>query len=1105
VHALVREAPVTARTTTLKGGDAGAYYVEKELGYYLDRGEPAGRWQGRGVPSLELGDTVDEESFLSLMAGEDPRTGRAIGTKHTAKTDRGFDVTCSAPKGVSVLFALGGGDVRREVLEAHDAAVGAMVDWIERHAHTRYRVNGQICTFDAEGVLVANFRHHTSRALDPQVHTHAVVVNRVMSPDGRWLALDARTIKKDQQTLSRLYHAGLRSEMTRRLGVRWNEPANGIAEIADIPTDVLREFSQRTEAIDRRIDEKVDGFIDTNDREPTLRERWRLEREAVLDTRPHKEDDHNPITLEENWLDRLHELGLTPDELVAEATRKERGLDRIDDQSRPRIADQALDALADQQSTWRAAEVVREVAAAVPTSVVMSADDLARWVDDLSDEIVRTRMVDLSWPAPETVPRRRDGRPITEPAVDRVLTTPDILAQEERLQKLAERRFGAGGVDHQIEAIEGLTPAQAQLATAVAGERQLVLAVGPAGTGKTTALRPAVEQLRREGRVVFGVAPSAAAAEVLAVDTGVDADTLDKLLIEHRLDRPPDHRYDLPTGSTVLVDEAAMVSTPKLAELFDLAEEREWRLVLVGDPMQFSAVGRSGMFGHLVDSFDAIELDRVHRFNHPWEAKASLRLRRGDPTVVEDYDEQGRLHGGTALRMRGAAVNAWWEAIERGETASLIAPTNAAVVELNNSAQWRRLDAGQIDPDGPTLEVGPYRLHIGDRVATRHNDRRLRTNRQLMVKNRDRWTIDAIHRDGSVTVTGRSGEIRLPREYVAEHVELAYAETSHASQGRTLDCSFLFLDGPTGAAGIYVPMTRGRETNEVFVAVRGEETPVDVVSEALSRTWIDRPAVAVRDELRPTVVDDDDDRVPAQPMPARELSRRFARFAEVRAEIQSADRQRQDEARERARAAHLQEEARRHLERLQHHLAASTQVVEDLDRPVVRHVHRSELAAARGQIEHVSREIELTEAKARSLEQAARPPAEGSLAVRVVAGQQERRKVELAEIERQLGQDAVARSTDDRVDAVVLAHVGPAPSNPAARALWDEAAGRLTQHRHAFGVTSTTLLGDKSCVVDDPACAASWHMASQANDRLARALGRQLTIEPPHRSRGLSR
>jgi len=1097
---------MTARTTTLKGGDAGAYYVEKELGYYLDRGEPAGRWQGRAVPRLQLGDTVDEETFLSLMAGEDPATGRALGTKHTDKTDRGFDVTCSAPKGVSVLFAVGGDDIRRHVLAAHDAAVAAMVDWIDNHAHTRYRVNGKIRTFDAEGILVANFRHHTSRVLDPQVHTHAVIVNRVASPDGRWLALDARTIKKDQQTLSRLYHSGLRAEMTRRLGVRWNEPANGIAEIADIPADVLREFSQRTEAIDRRIDEKIDRFEEANDREPTLRERWRLEREAVLDTRPRKEGNADPITLEENWQNRLLQLGLTSEELVTEAVARARPHRRIDDATRDRVVSEAVEALTEKQSTWRAAEVVREVAALVPTDVAMRAEDLTKWVDDVADEVVRTRLVDLSWPAPDDVPRRRDGRPITESAVDRVLTTPDILAEEERLQQLAERRFGAGGVDHQIDAIEDLTPAQAQLATAVAGDRQLVLAVGPAGTGKTTALRPGIEQLRREGRAVFGVAPSAAAAEVLAVDTGVDADTLDKLLIEHNLDRPPDHRYDLPDGSTVLVDEAAMVSTPKLAELFDLAERRDWRLVLVGDPMQFSAVGRSGMFGHLVDSFDAIELDRVHRFNHRWEATASLRLRRGDTTVVEEYEEHGRLRGGTSTRMRMAAVRGWWEAIQRGETASLTAPTNAAVVELNQAAQMKRLAADELDPDGPTLEVGAYRLHIGDSVATRHNDRRLRTNRQLMVKNRDRWTVDAIHRDGSVTVTGRSGEVRLPKEYVAEHVELAYAETSHASQGRTVDRSFLFLDGPTGAAGIYVPLTRGRESNEVFVAVRGEETPADVVSEALARSWIDRPAIALRDELTPPAIEDDgDERRTSQPMPARELCLRFGRYSDVRQEIHRAQFEREQDATERARAASRHEEAQRQMADLQLRIERSWRVLDDLDRPFTRHLHRSELAAARRQIDEGSARVQRLEVEVKALGRKARPRPETSPIALVLVKQEKQRQAELADIDRELADDAVVRAHAGLVDEVVLQHVGPAPSRPDVRALWDEAVGRISQHRESFGVTGTNLLGEKSRVVTEPAFAASWHVASQANDRLARALGRQLTIEPPHLSRGLSR
>src|SRR5690606_10187896 len=117
--------------------------------------------------------------------------------------------------------------------------------------------------------------------------------------------------------------------------------------------------------------------------------------------------------------------------------------------------------------------------------------------------------------------------------------------------------------------------------------------------------------------------------------------TIDKLLVEHSLDRPPDHRYDLPVGSTVVVDETAMVPTPRLAGLLELAERRQWRLAMIGDPLQFAAVGRSGMFGHLVDTFGAIELDRVHRFHHDWERQASLRLRRGDATVIDTYEQQG--------------------------------------------------------------------------------------------------------------------------------------------------------------------------------------------------------------------------------------------------------------------------------------------------------------------------------------------------------------------------------------------------------------------------------------------------------------------------------
>jgi len=176
--------------TTLKGADAGAYYVEQLPNYYLDSGEPRGIWLGDGARQLGVTGEVGDDAFLAVMAGMDPRQpDRDLGRRYDDKLVRGFDVTASAPKSVSVLWALGDEGVQRAVLDAHDTAVRELAGWIEAHADTRYRIGGEVAVVDAEGIVAAAFRQHTSRALDPQLHTHLVIANRVKSPDGRWLAL----------------------------------------------------------------------------------------------------------------------------------------------------------------------------------------------------------------------------------------------------------------------------------------------------------------------------------------------------------------------------------------------------------------------------------------------------------------------------------------------------------------------------------------------------------------------------------------------------------------------------------------------------------------------------------------------------------------------------------------------------------------------------------------------------------------------------------------------------------------------------------------------------------------------------------------------------
>jgi conjugative relaxase-like TrwC/TraI family protein len=1041
---------VTVRVTTLRGADAGLYYVEHLPNYYLEPGEPPGVWFGNGAATLGLGDVFDPDAFVAVMAGAYPYDpDRSLGGVYTEKSVRGFDVTCSAPKSVSVLFGLGDEYVRNEVTGAHDAAVSALAGWIEAHAHTRYRVGGEVCVLDAEGIVAARFRQHTSRALDPQVHTHLVIANRVQSPDGRWLALDARLIKKDQRSLSAIYHAGLRAELTVRLGVRWNVPVNGIAEIADIPQEVLAEFSSRTADVRERIEVKLDRFIDTMGREPTVRERWKLEREAAVDSRPAKADQIDATVLHDTWVAQTRALGHDPATLVADVIGQAIERHQVNEADRAVMIDEAMTAMGEKQSSWRPTELHRELGALVPTTTATTSAEIVEMLDDLSDRIVATRCVDLSKPVPEYVRLRKDGRPITESVLDRALTTQAILDQEQALIRWVDRRLLFDGLDNPEALTQSTRPmdaAQARAACAVAGHADIVFIVGPAGTGKTTALAPAVAQLHSEGRAVFGVAPSATAADVLSFETGVVADTVDKLLIEHRLARAPLPKFRLPVGTTLIVDEAGMIPTARLAELADLADVKGWRVVMVGDPMQFTSVGRGGMYGLLTDTFGAIELDRVHRFTHEWERHASLQLRDGNPDVADIYGDHGRLHGGTSGHMERAAINRWAQQRAEGRSVLLMAPTNETVERLNQRAQHHRIRHSELNPNGPHTTAGAYKLYAGDEIATRRNDRGLVTDRGEMVRNRATWTINTIHADGVVTATGKHGTIQLPAAYVGEHVELAYATTGMGAQGRTVDAAITVLDGPTDVRNLYVPMTRGRETNEAFITVTGEQTAVDVFAHCLALDWIDLPAHTRRAELnnqpahRPGLLDSHQlrDFFEHQHQIETALTSAEGRVVSVPGEIKQAQRERAD--------------AIDQIERADAKTAAARKVLDRYDRPLHRRKHTSEIHNANITIANAKVVIERAEETIDRADHRIAALKTHLVEARAVLADRAPLDSTLAAVDQQLSDDLRIRTrivSLEQPDHIVNI-IGERPALGSAAREWDHVAGQLDRHLDAY-------------------------------------------------------
>ena len=180
-----------------------------------------------------------------------------------------------------------------------------------------------------------------------------------------------------------------------------------------------------------------------------------------------------------------------------------------------------------------------------------------------------------------------------------------------------------------------------------------------------------------------------------------------------------------------------------------------------------------------------------------------------------------------------------------------MANSTDTVAQLNRLAQHTRIRIGELDPDAPRMRGGDGWILVGDEVVTRRNDRTLTTDRGLMVKNRDHWTITTIHPDHSVTLTGRTGTIRLPAHYVAEDLELGYAQTSHATQGRTVDTALLLsrhTHRQPRRLHAHDPRTRQQPR---LRRRRRNQTAHDVLTQAITRDWIDQPAVVRKAQLDP--------------------------------------------------------------------------------------------------------------------------------------------------------------------------------------------------------------------------------------------------------------
>jgi conjugative relaxase-like TrwC/TraI family protein len=829
-----------------------AYYTR-----YLTEapGEGPGGWSGGQAAEFGLAGEVSGEQLELLLQGRDPTSGATLGSvlrdrerpgAKPIKAVAGFDLTFSAPKTVSVWWGL---TQDERLLAAHDAAVAAALEHFERFGSTtRIRVNGRRQHPDTLGLTVASFRQTTSRDDDPQLHTHVVVSSKVKTTDGRWWALDARYLKCHQRMLGGLYQSLLRSELTARFGVDWHPIVTGQAEITGVPRDLLGAFSKRSAEIDQALTVKVAEFRQREGRDPERVERAAMEREAAKDTRP-KKTGNGVSDLMTRWRTEAEAVGWTPEQLTESITSA--GREQADQPVAKLTVDQVVDALGVKASTWCRADVLRAICDVQRPIADMPAK---RWLDllDRAADRVVDHCVDLDPAGSSSTRRGSDGRSVWIEPTAPGLTSEAVLSEEEAIIAWAiHAQLDEPQPSTTVETA-GLDVFQTEATAAVAGHDPLVLAAGAAGTGKTKALSRAREDLDRHGRVVFGLAPTAKAARTLQDKTGIASDTVAKLL--HELGRPDsDPRYRWPAGTTVVVDEAGMLNTAHLRQLVDLAEWHSWRLVLIGDPLQLQAVGRGGLFDELLRHGRVYPLEHIHRFAQPWEARASLQLRVGDPQALEAYQAHDRIVPGTLEEHLDQIAAAWVDRHRNGDTVAVVASTNSHVDLLNASIQHRRLTAGDLDRDSAVAIGGDERAHVGDVVASRRNDRRLLTNVGEPVRNRELWTVTGAQPDGSLTVTHNDGHghVTLPVDYVREHVRLGYAATEHGYQSDTVTAGHSLTGDATTRRGLYVAVTRGRDDNQIHVITESHDVAEarDVLERILAVDRADIPAVTQRRRL----------------------------------------------------------------------------------------------------------------------------------------------------------------------------------------------------------------------------------------------------------------
>lgn len=831
------------------------YYLE--LGaedYYLHGGEPNGYWLGSGAELLGLSGEVDKSHLKLLAQGYHPFRPKHALVQNAGNPNRqpAWDLTFSAPKTLSVLWSAANDETRLQIKQSQHAAVQKTIEYLENEfSNSRIGSGGEELV--SAKIVVAAFEHSTSRALEPQLHHHCLVLNVGVGPDGQTRTLVSKPFYENKMLLGALYRSELAAQLLKRLGLELRRKKTWF-EVAGIPTPLVREMSTRRRQIEAELGR---AGVETANAAAF----------AALKTRPIKEIVPARSELLANYRAQALKFGLSP-QAVDFLLGRRPNFDQEAALAKGTV--EALDKIVKEQSHFSEHELLRHLAEApstlgVPLTALVShatktldsnPDIISLGVRNGQHRFTTQAMLAVEEELLSVASRLSEGtwKPLSNKVVESVITRKRDLNESVpsprkkndvpivKAAKLAQKT-----ASRLLQGEEGLHTLTFEQGHAVAHITQspgrIKLVTGYAGTGKTTMLRAAREALEKQGYRVLGAALSGKAARTLELEAGIESNTvrmrelqinprfLYKLSYNARdawrdltsrrksIFRKKVHKLKplkIDKKTVLIVDEASMLGTRDNLMLLKAVEKGGGSIVLLGDQPQIASIDAGGPFGSLAKRLGSAKLQQVVRQQDERERQAVQWMPKGEASkVLRLYAGKKQLHvSSTRDELYTDLINDWTQrgGAERPAEHVICVALNREVDDLNDLAQAARIRRDQLDTTR-SLKRGGETFYLGDRITFTERSQK------HGLENGDSATLVAIKKglakQISVIFDGETTPRALPVK--ATKFRRGYAYTTHKLQGASIDNVYLGLTGSMlNQEMAYVQVSRHKKRLDLY-------------------------------------------------------------------------------------------------------------------------------------------------------------------------------------------------------------------------------------------------------------------------------------------------